>query len=31
MEMPRLKESTPLGAHLNLKGEYALVWIFDVQ
>ena len=26
MKMPRLKESGPLGAHLNqMKGEYALV------
>ena len=32
MKIPRLKESAPLGAHLNqMKGEYALVWISDVQ
>ena len=32
MKTPRLKESAPLGAHLNqMKGEYALVWISDVQ
>ena len=30
--MPRLKESAPLGAHLNqMKGEYALVWISNAQ
>ena len=32
VKIPRLKESAPLGAHLNqMKGEYALVWISDVQ
>ena len=32
MKMPKLEESVPLGAHLNrMKGEYALVWIFDVD
>ena len=32
MKMFRLKESAPLGAHLNqMKGEYAPVWISSAQ
>ena len=32
VKIPRLKESAPLGAHLNrMKGEYAPVWISDVD
>ena len=32
MKMSKLKESAPLGAHLNqMKGEYAPVWISNAQ